>query len=265
MGIIKDDFESIPDHRVGVGEITVKADPKGYEGEAEWVVRFPRPIVTYASYTAEQLKEVRLTVFGLIEGKALAGLGDVNEISWAKACVGNNVLTEGNGYEETLGKLRNPEIAAKLCLREEFHGPKGESLKLPSGRMISREACLGDTDAQYVLEPVTLLKWIQRLDEGTAGMSKTRKIRHLNLSALGDYCAAVNFSQYKRPATFSALLKTGVRPWKWSRDQLGDQGRADTVANVLKGKDALGPSGGTIELSFRYPNGRDFAKLKVKP
>lgn len=258
---LKDDFECIPDHRVGIREMTVPSDPDGYEGEAEWVIRFPRPIASYKDLSPERLDGTEVTVMGIIEGKALSKLGESGETRWAEACVGNNVLTGGSGYTARLADLRCL-TPGKLKLTTRFLDPSENPVAHPSGRTSWREVDFSESEVQKALDPVMFQKWIERL--ASSGPA-TKRIRHLNLSALGKECAAVNSLKYQTPATFFAVGKMVVCPWRWrpSSDLLRDDVRAFTVKNLVRAGDCVPPMGGVIKLTFTHPGARDEAILRV--
>jgi len=261
FGIMKDDFECIPDHRVGVGRLTVPGDAVGYEGEAEWVIRFPEPISQYLNSTPDSLAKLKLRVHGLIEGKALSRLGDAKDIKWASGCVGNNVITSGPGFTGTLYELREKKTAGRLNLTATFF-TGGQPLTLPDKRKVQRTARFADKEVQDLLAPERFHKLVTTLAKyanDPKAPPALKSLRLLNLSALGDECAAVNNKDYQTPAMLQSVAKAAITFWRMlpPNDRLRDMTRSATVDNVVKARDALPAAGGTIVLDFTHTHGRD--------
>lgn len=266
----KDDFECIPDHRVGIGRLAVPADPSGYEGEAEWAIRFPKPISSYQHITPKALAEENLELVGLIEGKALSRLGDPNDTSWASGCVGNNVITPGRGHATKLSELQClSERPGRLWLEESFFHSDTKPVALPKGRTFWRRVDIADKDVQEkVLSTPIFHGLVTALAKASANPQAPPALRSaclLNLSALGRESAAVNNSSYQMSGFLNAAGKFLFNCCckEHGGDLFRDFTRQGTVAKLVSAKDCLPPAGGIIKLTFHHPKGKDEAVLQV--
>ncbi|MDK9708530.1 MAG: hypothetical protein OEL83_15920 [Desulforhopalus sp.] len=97
------DYEGLIDEHVAKAELTVPSQEDGYDGEAEWAIMFPEPLI---NYEGKQLDDIVVIIYGMIEGKDLQVLSDPCEKNWSASSVGNNVVTS-RGVSITLGKIKD--------------------------------------------------------------------------------------------------------------------------------------------------------------
>ena len=173
-------FEGLVDMSVCLGSCSIPWQEGGHDAELEWVLFFDQPINEISDIDSN----TSCILQGMIEGKNLYYLRGEDEIDWAPATIGNNVVaTKGGntlsnigGRRVNLGQLSESTVLATMYLKY-----RKENGTLLSERVVP----------STVLEKLHIVDYVKELSRRASefGLQGSRVV---NLGANGDTSGYVN-------------------------------------------------------------------------
>lgn len=213
-------FEGLIDDKIMLGTGSIPWEEGGHDAELEWVLLFEKPI---SKIIIDENTECVLQ--GMIEGKNLRKLLGTDQIAWAPASIGNNIIStkDGNqgseisGIKIKLDDLRKNQILATMKL----------TYKKEDGEHISERIVQSD-----VLCGLPIIEFLNDL-KATASSIGFEDGRVVNLGAWGDQSGYVN----ERKRQIKAMLKSLLVNNEFERAL--DYSRNLLIQNVIDNKEGM--------------------------